>query len=132
MKFLRILFGALFGLIGCSKTTFDGPGSKSDVTHLRKVWGVDLPAPDAVLVKKAADLMVYMVQQERLQTYEQSIQRDWQPVGSGTVIQHEQFVVDGSADTKARYTKWKGDDGRMRYIVLDYSTGVVSYFSLGK
>ncbi len=74
--------------------------------------------------------MVYMVPHERLWPYEQSIKRDWQPVATGTEIRHEQFVVDGSADRKARYVKWKGEDGRMRYIILDYSTGVASYFSL--
>lgn len=130
MKLLRILLGAVLGLVGCGKTAYDGPGSKADIEHIRKIWGVDLPAPDATLLKKAADLMVYTVARERLQPYEQSIKRNWQPVSSAMVIRHEKFVVDGSNDTKARYAKWKGDDGKMRYLVLDYSTGIVSYFSL--
>ena len=125
MKILRIVVGALVALVGCGKSSFDGPGSKAELEHLRHVWGADLPAPDATLIKKAEDLMVYMVAHERLQTYEQSIQREWQPVGAGTAIRHPKFVVDGATDTKARYTKWKGVDGKMRYIVLDYATGVV-------
>jgi hypothetical protein len=132
MQLLRPLLGALVGLVGCDKDSFDGPGSKADVTHFRNVWGVDLPAPDATLVKKANDLMVYMVPRERLEPYEHSIKRAWQPLGATEVIRHEQFVVDGSTDTKARYVKWSGEDGRTRYIVLDYSTGVVSHFNLAE
>lgn len=130
MKIIPILLCALLGLVGCGKTAFDGPGTKADIEHLHKVWGVDLPGSDATLVKKAPDLMVYIVAHDRLQPYEQSLRKDWQPLSAGTIIRHAQFVVDGSTDTKARYAKWKGDNGRIRYIVLDYSTGFVSYFSL--
>jgi hypothetical protein len=102
MKFLPILLGAMLGLVGCGKSHSDGVGSKADVEHFRKMWGAELPAPDARLVKKAQDLMVYRVAHERLEPYEQSIQREWHPVSAGTAIRHAQFAVDGSTDTKAR------------------------------
>jgi hypothetical protein len=135
---LLMFFGALFLFVGCSENTSDkrekmitvDVASKDDVAHIKKMWGVDSPDPNAYLAKKEPGLVILKVSRDRLQPYEQSVQRDWQPVSASTVIQHEQFVVDGSKDTKARFVKWKGEDGRMRYIVLDYSTGLVSYFSL--
>ena len=131
-------------IVGCGKNESkksrdqDGPlptvdlASKADFEYLNKVWGVRSPATNAYLASKADDLMVLMVPHEQLDPYEKSIQRNWQPVNPGTVIRHKDFVVDGSSDTKARFTKWKGEDGKIRYIVLDYSTGVVSYFNLAE
>jgi hypothetical protein len=134
-----MLFGALFLVVACSENTSGkretmikvDVASKDDVEHIKRVWGVDSPDPNAILAKKESGLVVLLVSSfDRLQPYEQTVQRDWKPVSAATVIRHEQFVVDGSKDMKARFVKWKGEDGRMRYIVLDYSTRLVSYFSL--
>lgn len=130
-KLHSLILSALACLTGCEQKQdgmiyTDGPGSEKDIGYLKKTWGVELPEGDCWKVKRGDGLMVYMSSHDRLQPYQDSIDREWKNLEDGEVFSHKSFVVDGSKDLKIQYTRWD-EENTSKLIFIDYSTAIVCY-----
>jgi len=132
-KLVSILLSILACLTGCKKKhegvgVSEGPGSDEDISYLVSTWGVELPEGDCWKVKREDGLMVYMISRDQLQSFQDSLQREWKKLSEKEVYAHPGFGVDGSKDLNVMYCQWEDGSAR-KMIFVDHSAAVVSFMS---
>ncbi len=130
MKILRFLLAAIGLAAGCSEpSSFQGAGSSQNLSFLKVTWGITLPTGNPTLMKHDKDLMVYMVEHDKLDEIKKQVAKPWLPLGKDVKFMHEKFVVDGSVDTNVEFSEWKENSGIRKVVCLDKSTGVATFFT---